>query len=782
MSTVKITDLPVISHLNANTGNTIFVGVDLPSDTTGRVSATVLADGLYENKALKVGLPDIIFPNVIAQFAGSGDPYLQINAQNTDANNSIDYVATADIGTDANNYIDMGMNNSQFEDEEFSAHSALDGYLYVHGSVNSSSDGNLIIGTASAGANVVFAVGGQRSANVVATFSRYGLTMNGASYIKFSDNSIQSVAAAPAALSQGAYDTANSASANSIITQGVDVWQNTQITAVNQYAQSGFATANDANGMAVYAAQTANGANGLAAGAFNTANGANGLAAGAFITANGANGLAAGAFDAANGANGLASSAYNTANGANGLAAGAFVTANGANGLAAGAFNTANGANGLAAGAFNTANGANGLASGAFNKANNAVANTFSITLNNSIYIPGSLVVDGLVFANGATYVANTMSIPTTYSTPQTNITLNYQQANIIKTNITSDLVVAHTNFVLGKYIELFVYNDSGVTRTITHGVSANNASTKSLTSLVPPYSTKHLKYFTIDSDLANTYVVEALSENYNASNVTFAGLVSVNNSTFSSNSALINITASDGYAVAAPSNTNYILHITGKANSTTRVVIDSFGANTYPLVSGRMGRGSAAAPAAVANNDVLMRVVGNGYTGTQFSASSPSKIDFVASENFSDTNRGTRIEFWNTPTGSNTIQKIANFNASTAEFIGTVNPQKGFIFSPRLPVGLQTAITVDFGSDSIIKASLDQDLAVTLTNYQYGKIVEVWLTNTGAQNRTVTHGCTALNSTNKSTTYTITSGSSAHLRYFSVNGDNANTFVSIIP
>ena len=232
MSTVKITDLPVISTLDANTGNTILVGVDLSTDVTGRISATVLADGLYENKALKVGLPDIIFPNVIAQFAGSGDPYLQVNAQNTDANNSVDYVATADIGTNANNFIDMGMNNSLYEDEEFSAQSALDGYLYVHGSVNSSSDGNLIIGTASAGANVVFAIGGQRLANVVATLSRYGLSMNGASYIKFSDDSIQSVAAAPANYTQSAFDAANTAAANTIVFQGINDTQNTRLNSI----------------------------------------------------------------------------------------------------------------------------------------------------------------------------------------------------------------------------------------------------------------------------------------------------------------------------------------------------------------------------------------------------------------------------------------------------------------------------------------------------------------------------------------------------------------------
>jgi hypothetical protein len=257
-------------------------------------------------------------------------------------------------------------------------------------------------------------------------------------------------------------------------------------------------------------------------------------------------------------------------------------------------------------------------------------------------------------------------------------------------------------------------------------------------------------------------------------------GIVTIQNSSFNPNDALVKITASDSFATQPPSNTNYMLHVTGKANSVTRVVLDSFGANTYPLVAGRMGRGSAAAPAAVANNDVMMRIVGNGWTGTQFPGSSPTKIDFVAAENFSNTNRGTRIEFWNTPVGSNTIQRIAGFNADSVEFTGTVNPTKGFIFTPRLPVGNQTAITIDFSSDVIIKANLAADLTFTLSNFVYGKVVEVWLTNTSGSTRTVTHGCSAINSSENSTTFSMASTSSAYLKYFSIDGDLANTFVAI--
>ena len=44
----------------------------------------------------------------------------------------------------------------------------------------------------------------------------------------------------------GAYTTANTASSNTIVIQGVDIWQNSQITLVNQFAQSAYNKANNA--------------------------------------------------------------------------------------------------------------------------------------------------------------------------------------------------------------------------------------------------------------------------------------------------------------------------------------------------------------------------------------------------------------------------------------------------------------------------------------------------------------------------------------------------------
>jgi len=223
------------------------------------------------------------------------------------------------------------------------------------------------------------------------------------------------------------------------------------------------------------------------------------------------------------------------------------------------------------------------------------------------------------------------------------------------------------------------------------------------------------------------------------------------------------------------------MLQVTGKANSVTRVVLDSFGANTYPVVVGRMGRGSADLPAATLANDVMMRIVGNGYTGTQFPSSSPTKIDFVATENFSDTNRGTQIQFWNTPTGSNTIQKIASFNADSVTFAGVVNPTKGFIYTPTVYPGVQTAITLDFANNSVLRAQTSTGLTVTLSNFTVGKVVELWVTNTAGGNQTFTHGVSALNSTTNSTTWTIPGTSSILARYMCIDGTLANTLVAVI-
>lgn len=558
MSTVKISQLPIIAAIDANTANTLFAGVDIPTGSTGKMTAQVLARGLYSNEILNVGGNPVLYPNVTAQFASTSNTYLQINLQNFNSNGSSDIVASTSDSDNANNYVDMGINGKTFNEPAYTSMKPYDAYVYSHGPNHTSYQGNLVIGTASSDANIVFIAGGTLSGNIVGRISKdtfdflkdtrvTGDLMVSSAYV-FPDTTRQVTAANTVFLQANDFTTLTAAksytdSANTIIqnqftyTAGLNVTQNTNISII----QSVDLTQN------------------------------------AYITA-------------------------------------------------------------------------------AFDKANNALANT-SGTFNGDLFVKGNLSAYSISTSNLVSFISST--------TPATR--------------------------------------------------------------------------------------------------------------------SVVEIIGSEFGTQQAPSNDGYMLHITGKANTPTRIVTDAFGANAYVVLAGRSARGTAAAPLAIANNDVLMRISGNGWGSTGYSPLGVSRIDFVASENFTDIAKGSRIEFFNTISGANSLSKIASFNATEAVFTGLVNPVKGFIFTPKLPAGNQTAITIDYAADSTIKANLVADLTISHSNYTAGKIVEVWLVNVDNTNHSVTHGCAALRSTNKSTTFTISSQSSAYMRFFSIDGDNANTFVSIV-
>jgi len=295
-----------------------------------------------------------------------------------------------------------------------------------------------------------------------------------------------------------------------------------------------------------------------------------------------------------------------------------------------------------------------------------------------------------------------------------------------------------------------------------------------------------------------NTYAYSAnvFLQNYalaNANNVLTAGVFNVGdklnvngsvifaNTNFSNTEAALTIAACPQTQVQLPSNDGYMIHISGKQNVSSRIVSDSFGANTYTVLAGRTARGTPIAPQAVANGDILLRMSGNGWGSTKWAANGSGRIDIVAAENFTDSARGTFFQIWNTRSGSNTLTEIARFNADSVTFTGAVYPQKGFIYSPLPYPGAQTAITIDFANNSVIKANTSAGITVSFSNITAGKVVEMWITNTAGTNQTFTHGCSALNSTVNSTTYTIPGTSSILARYMSFHTDTANVFVAIV-
>jgi hypothetical protein len=579
MSTVKISELVNLPSISANTSNTIFLGVDLPTNITGRFTATTLAQQLFANNYLVVGQNyQTIFPNTVGQLSGTDPTFLQLNLQNFSNSGSGDVVVTADNGTNANNYIDMGINGSQFADSDFSSMKALDSYLYSHGPEHESTQGNLVIGTASTGANIVFIVGGTESSNIAAWMTKTGLVLNSSSKISFPDGTTMNTAAIGANYSQAGFQLANTNAADIVLIKATNAIQNANISTVVTKTQAAFDLANTNSNTITY------------------------------ITG------------------------------------------------------------------VNTAQ--NTYASAAFAKANAALANATG-------------TFDGDLTITGNTYA---------------------QKVN------TANLQVIGTANISGTL---------GVT-----GVVSMNAQ-----------------------------------------------LVLVN-TTFSATQSAVTISANP--FVATPSNDGYMLHISGKQNVSSRIVADSYGANTYVVFAGRSARGTYAAPSALANGDIMLRISGNGYGSSQFAQFGSARIDFVASENWTNSARGSQIKFYNCLQGSNVVNEIASFNANSVTFTGAIETQKGFIFTPRLPEGAQTAISINYSTDSIIKANCAADVTISHTNFTYGKVVEVWLVNTSAQNKTVTHGVSAINSTTKSTTFTITAQSCAHMRFFSIDGDLANVFVTV--
>jgi len=258
MSTVKISALPTLTAFaGANTGNATFVGVDASQGKTVQFTGTTLAQQLYLNNSLVVGNNTIQLLNTIAQFSGNSNSYLQINAQNFNPNGSIDVVLTADDGTDSGGYIDLGLNNSLWNANAAGQTSQFphDGYLIVDGP-GANSTGNLVIGTANPGTNVVFAVAGYQSNNIVAVITANGLVMNTNTYITFADGTVLS-SAKSSAYTNAAYAQANSAAsfANAAFTEansasawanGINATQNTNITAAYTQANVANSIANTA--------------------------------------------------------------------------------------------------------------------------------------------------------------------------------------------------------------------------------------------------------------------------------------------------------------------------------------------------------------------------------------------------------------------------------------------------------------------------------------------------------------------------------------------------------
>lgn len=625
MSTVKISQLEEITQLDANTANSLFMGVDLPSGITGKFTAHVLAQGLYSNEVLNVGNNAIVLPDVAAQFAGRSESYVQINHQNMNGNGSGDIVVTANMGTDSTYYIDLGINGNTYNYDGFTYAKPLDGYLIVQGDTSADPGGNLVIGTTTEGKDILFVNGSIDESEVVMKYVYHEGFHLLQKPVYFADGTSQNTAAQAANITVASFNLANS---------------------VNTYAR----TANT------------------------------------FLQANDATTLA------------LATS-RGEANAGAALAAAKVYT--------------------------NTAN--------TFLQANDFT--TFTESKSYTDWIVAANTVTMYNYSGTAYAHANAANVLASAS---------YTQANTTATALTVTDSVAQGAF--------------------TRATAANNM--------------VHSAYTKANNALANTTGTFGGSLRI-ANNLTVNGTVVLANSNFSATEAALVISATS--TVATPANDGYMLQISGKTGVASRVVNESYGTGVYSLFAGRSARGNVTNPTAVQTGDVIARYSASGYGTTKYQPLGTGRMDIVAAENFTDTATGSQIQFWNCPVGSNTLTNIATLNGDSATFTGVINPEKGFALTPNVRSGITNTLNIDFSTDSLFKVTIDNTATVNLSGYTTGKIVEVWMVNSSGTSRTVTHGCLATNSTTNATNFTIPATSCAYLKYFSIDGDNANTFVSIV-
>ena len=387
---------------DATASGNIIISGDLEANNL--VVDTTLYSGLATRQATPL-------PNLIAQFTGNTNSYVQVNAQNIDEHGTSDYVITADVGSDTEFYADFGITNSNYDNQNpnnslGTAVGQLDGYLYIQGSSIDQPGGNLVIGTTHGNTETRIIAGGHDAENVVVTFGsdlqtvfhgNVNPSIDNTYDLGSPDNTWRSLYLGPGSLHIDKIVLSNT-NGKIVITGASDiVFANSSLPSSSQVSNktnSAFVQANSAYNTANSSGVYANGAFIQANSAYNAANSAGVYANGAFIQANSAYDKANSAGVYANGAFTQANSAYNQANTATTNAAAASSYANSA-------YDKANSSGTYANSAFVEANAAFIHANAAYDFANTLILG------NATDSVARNIANSAGVYANGAFIQAN---------------------------------------------------------------------------------------------------------------------------------------------------------------------------------------------------------------------------------------------------------------------------------------------------------------------------------------------------------------------------------------
>jgi hypothetical protein len=171
MANKNVNSFLTTGFIDLNTSDSLLgiVNGDLKRLNAGSISMVNLTaiTGTFSNGST----PSPLVNNPLT-VVGSGNSFMQLNIQNRASGTfaSADLVITANNGTDSTNFINLGINNSGYNDPLYNNASGLDGYLFIDG-------GDLEIGTRTSGKIIEFHAGGTTENKVISRIDASGMNM-----------------------------------------------------------------------------------------------------------------------------------------------------------------------------------------------------------------------------------------------------------------------------------------------------------------------------------------------------------------------------------------------------------------------------------------------------------------------------------------------------------------------------------------------------------------------------------------------------------------------------
>jgi hypothetical protein len=149
--------------------------------------------------------------------------------------------------------------------------------------------------------------------------------------------------------------------------------------------------------------------------------------------------------------------------------------------------------------------------------------------------------------------------------------------------------------------------------------------------------------------------------------------------------------------------NAGGLLHLTSNDEQSARLTVDAFGSGSFVSYVSRKARGTAASPLPVQAGDVMLRMATAGWTGTGYGISTPgvaaaTTFEIVALDNFTTSSIGSRMHFYNAPSGS-----VTRTLSATIDTTGITIPSSSRLFgTASWAINAQTASFLPVGTYNV--------------------------------------------------------------------------------